>query len=159
MSPDPVISAIDSAIADHDELLASMARNAERFHLFGPAPEWPTATTRGWVPKVSPAEVRYVEPEWVARAFRYPACNDVYPDPSGGPVPSPPVEGSEPAELTVPGCHRARHPLRVWWRALASAVSRRRSVTGEDRSWWSARAGKPKFAASADSAPVRKESP
>lgn len=124
MSPDPVISAIDSAIADHDELLASMKRNAERFHLFGPAPEWPTATTRGWVPKVSPAEVRY-EPLDLSAPRRERTRYETLADPFGGPVPSPPVEGSEPAELTVDELPaKPRTPLQIIWELLRKRVCR-----------------------------------
>lgn len=124
MSPDPVISAIDSAIAGHDELLASMARNAERFHPFGPQPEWPTATTRGWVPKVSPASTRYFpELETLpASAFTVRLYTEPPADPFGGPVPSPQTSGSVPAATTVPVSHRAPHPLRVWWDCLWKRV-------------------------------------
>lgn len=156
MSSDPVISAIDSAIADHDELLASMKRNAARFDPFGPAPEW--ATTRGWVPKVSPATTRYepadaarFERDWLPSLVaaehdiglhrarleqRCPRCVERFtgpvdadfgpvprPNPFGGPVPSPPVEGSEPAVQTVVEVSaKPRAPLQIIWEALRTRV-------------------------------------
>jgi hypothetical protein len=109
VSPDSVLSDIDAALDANELLLASMKRNSSRFDPFGPPyGPGPWAVGKGYIQPVSPPHVRYV-------TVTPPATRSV-----GGPVPSPTVEGSEPADTTV----SKRHPLRVWWRALARVVRR-----------------------------------